>query len=83
VGVVGLPNAGDKPTLTFCTIATNALVPLSFMVDNVDVDGDGDGHGVQILAWSLVVNAFEVCSKCLSSSSGTKSSTNNTNSTNS
>jgi len=31
VGVVGLPNAGDKPTLTFCTIATNALVPLSFI----------------------------------------------------
>lgn len=59
--------------------------PHIVVVDNVDVDvdGDGDGHGVQILAWSLVVNAFEVCSKCLSSSSGTKSSTNNTNSTNS
>jgi len=31
VGVVELPNAGDKPTLTFCTIATNVLVPLSMV----------------------------------------------------
>lgn len=33
VVVVQLPNAGDKPTLTFSTIATNVLVPLSYGSD--------------------------------------------------